>query len=116
MIKEEKKEMTLDDLAIMVANGFNSVNDQFKGVNKRFDKLEKDVAELKTDVSILKTDVSELKTEVSGLRSSINNYLELSDKRYLELKARQNVIAGWVKTIANKTGIKIDLAELEKTV
>jgi len=38
----------------------------------------------------------------------------LSDKRYLELKFRQNVIAKWVKAIGDKTGVVINLADLEK--
>jgi hypothetical protein len=44
------------------------------------------------------------------------NDLLLSDKSYLELKARQNVIANWVKTITDKTGIKIGLEDLEKAI
>ena len=40
--------------------------------------------------------------------------LAISEKRYLELKARQEVIISWVKVIAEKTGVKIDLEELEK--
>ena len=89
------KNITLDDLAVMVAKGFNRVDEQFQGVNQRFDKLE---------------------AEMQGLRSSVNNYLELSDKRYLELKAREKVIVSWVKQIADKTGVKISLEDLEKAV
>ena len=83
-----QKNITLDDLAIMVAKGFQAQNE-------RFDRLE---------------------NEMQALRSSVNNYLELSDKRYLELKAKQNVIVGWVKQIADKTGIPISLEDLEKAV
>lgn len=85
---DNKKNITLDDLAVMVAGGF-------QGINDRMDKFE---------------------TEIQGLRSSVNNYLQLSDKRYLELKARETVIVNWVKTIADKTGIKINLEDLEKAV
>jgi len=80
------KNVTLDDLAVMVAKGFNAVDE-------RFNKLE---------------------GEMQALRSSVNNYLELSDKRYLELKAREKVIVNWVKTIADKTGVQINLEDLEK--
>ena len=97
-----KKEITLDDLAesidslaVMTAKGFESVNGRLDKVEGRIEKLE---------------------TEVQGLRSSVNNYLELSDKRYLELKARQNVIVGWVKEIGDKTGVKINLEDLEKAI
>ena len=105
--KITKKETTLDDLAVMVAEGF-------QGVNGRLDKVEQDVGELKQDVGQLRQGVGELKHEMSALHASVNNYLELSDKRYLELKARQNLIVSWVKTIADKTGVKIDIKELEK--
>jgi len=44
----------------------------------------------------------------------LTSHLELSDKRYLELKNREKLMAKWIKMIADKTGIDIDLAELEK--
>jgi hypothetical protein len=100
----KKKNVTLDDLATAMQAGFKQASDNheslarmvaegFESQNERFDKLE---------------------TEIQGLRSSVNNHLELSDKRYLELKARQNVIVNWVKTIGDKTGVKINLEDLEK--
>lgn len=46
--------------------------------------------------------------------SQLTNHLELSDKRYLELKNRERLLARWIKQIADKTGVGIDLAELEK--
>lgn len=104
-----KKNVTMDDLAVMVATGFNGVNDQFQGVNNRLDKVEGRLGKIEGEIVVLKT-------EMQGLRSSVNNYLELSDKRYLELKARQNVIANWVKQIADKTGVKISLEDLEKAI
>lgn len=100
----KKKNVTLDDLASAMQAGFKQGNDNheslarmvaegFERQNERSDKLE---------------------SEMQALRSSVNNYLELSDKRYLELKARQNVIVNWVKTIGDKTGVKINLEDLEK--
>ena len=107
MDAKEKKEATLetlaesiDNLAIMTAKGFESVDKRFDKVEGRMDKLE--------------TEMQGIKTEMQGLRSSVNNYLELSDKRYLELKAREKVIINWVKIIADKTGVQINLEDLEK--
>ena len=48
------KKMTLEDLALIVNNGF-------KTVNERLDNIEKDVAELKVDVAELKVDVAAIK-------------------------------------------------------
>ena len=100
MDDDKKKEITLDNLASMVANGFTDLGG-------RMDKFEGKMAGLKQEMI-------ELKQQMAALTSSVNNYLALSDKRYLELKARQNLIVSWVKTIADKTGVEIDLQELEK--
>lgn len=62
----------------------------------------------------LGSDIKILKNDVSGLSSKVVMYLELSDKRYLELKNREKLLAKWIKQIADKTGVSIDLAELEK--
>ena len=78
--------MTLDDLAVMVAEGFDDVKGQ----------------------------ISELKNEVGALKSNVNNYLELSEKRYSELKQRDALLAKWLKLVADKTGVPIDVSSLEK--
>lgn len=91
----KEKETTLDDLTVMVVEGFG-------GVNERMDKLEGEMITLRS--------------EMESLRSRVNNYLRLSDERYLELKSREKVIVSWVKIIAEKTGVKINFEELEKIV
>jgi archaellum component FlaC len=120
MDTQNKKNVTLDDLAAAMQAGFKGAKEDneslaamvstgFDGVNQRFDKVEGEIQDLKGEMQ-------GLQNEMQGLRSSVNNYLELSDKRYLELKAREKVIVSWVKTIADKTGIKINLEDLEKAV
>ena len=109
-----KKNVTLDNLALMVAEGFNDQSERFGKLETRMDKLETRMDKLETRMDKLETEMGKLETEMKGLHSSVNNYLELSDKRYLELKFRQNVIAKWVKTIGDKTGVKINLEDLEK--
>lgn len=84
---------SLDDLAAMVAEGFSDIGGRMDRLEGRMDRLE---------------------GEVAALRSSVNNYLKLSDKRYLELKARQDLIVSWIEKIAKKTNVEIDVKELEK--
>ncbi len=98
----KEKETTLDDLAVMVAEGFGGVNERMDKLEGRMDKLEGEMVTLRS--------------EMESLRSSVNNYLRLSDERYLELKSREKVIVSWVKIIAEKTGVKINFEELEKIV
>ena len=52
--------------------------------------------------------------KLDAVDSKLTAYLELSDKRYLELKNREKLLAKWIKLIADKTGVSIDVAELEK--
>ena len=55
-----------------------------------------------------------LQDDIQALSAKVTAHLELSDKRYLELKNREKLLAKWIKQIADKTGVNIDLAELEK--
>ena len=64
--------------------------------------------------SMIDEKLKPLEDKIDVLTMKINSHLELSDKRYLELKGRERLLAKWVKMIADKTGVNIDLAELEK--
>jgi len=90
-----KKTITLDDLAIMVAQGFENAptKHDFLVATKRIEKLEQ---------------------TVGGLKNNVNSYLELSEKRYSELKQRDALLAGWLKPIADKAKVQIDVSQLEK--
>jgi archaellum component FlaC len=61
MNKNKKiKKVTIDDLAVMVAEGFERVDKRFNGVDKRFDKIEEDVFGLKEDVKDIRRDILNL--------------------------------------------------------
>lgn len=68
----------------------------------------------KDDIKRLEKEIKEIKDELKAVSAKLTAHLELSDKRYLELKYKNSVVVKWVKQIADKTGVEIDLAELEK--
>lgn len=111
--------MTLDDLAAMVARGFEDISSRMATKDDLADTEKRIRAEMATkdDITQVRKEMAkmrvELKTEIEGLRNSVNNYLRLSDERYLELKHRQDVIISWVAKIAEKNNVHIDLTELE---
>src|SRR3989338_1298596 len=123
--KTDKKSITLDDLAKQVAEGFAKSEKQYEklvqmtanGFNditsRMATKIELAAMEtsLKTDMANMET---RLKTEIEGLRNSVNNYLVLSDKRYLELKHENEVYAKWFKALAEKVNLDLDFTELKK--
>lgn len=99
---DHNKPMTLDDLAAMVARGFEHTpnKEDFTELTGRMDKLE--------------GKVDTMGHTVEALNSNVKNYLELSEKRYFELKQRDALLAQWLKLIAEKTNVAIDVSQLEK--
>jgi hypothetical protein len=116
-----EKPMTLDDLAAMVADGFADITsrmatkDDIANMATKDDianmATKDDIAQLRTEMLEMKT---ELKAEIEGLRNSVNNYLRLSDERYLELKRQNEIYAKWFKLISEKIGITLDFQEIPK--
>jgi len=92
-LTKEYFDQKFEQMALAVAKGFEAVQ---------------------TDIGKLEKDIADLRREIKALSDKLTRYMELSDKRYLELKHKDAVIAKWVKMIADKTGVDIDLAELEK--
>lgn len=51
MTKRSKKEITVDDLALMVAKGFDSQDKRFDSQDKRFDAQDKAISSLRVETS-----------------------------------------------------------------
>ena len=102
-----KKSMSIDDLAVMVASGFEHVSKDISGMHAS-------ISEIHITISKIETRLSALEHSMAALNSNVNNYLELSEKRYSELKQRDALLAQWLKLIAEKTGVPIDVSQLEK--
>ena len=60
--------------------------------------------------------LNKLEHEMKALNSSVKNYLELSDKRYLELRQTNRLMFKYLKMVAQKAGVSLDLSELEEMV
>ncbi|MDR3642591.1 MAG: hypothetical protein P4L74_03130 [Candidatus Doudnabacteria bacterium] len=109
MDSNNKKSITLDNLAVMVAEGFNNTatKQDLEGLTGRMDKLDGRMDKLDGRMD-------KLEHKMEALNSNVNNYLELSEKRYSELKQRDALLAKWIKIVADKTGVPVDVSQLEK--
>jgi hypothetical protein len=85
-------------------------------VEKRFDKLEGRMGGLEGGMSALDGRMDKLEHSMGALESSVNNYLELSDKRYLELRQINKIIFKYLKIVSEKAKVPLDLSELEGMV
>lgn len=107
-LTSKSKKMTLEALARMVAKGFENTASKEEAATKQdLSNLEKRI-----DAKIEKLERN-LKQEIQSLRNSVNNYLRLSDKRYLEIRNNERVLAKYLKLIILKSKIQIDTRELE---
>ena len=78
-------------------------------VEKRFDKLEGRMGGMEGRMD-------KLEHQMGALNSSVKNYLELSDKRYLELRQTNRIIFKYLKLVVQKTKLPVDLKDLEELV
>lgn len=65
MITEGREET--NDLAIMVANGFERVDKEFGEVRKEFGEVRKEIAEVKKDVAEVKENLATTRMDVLGI-------------------------------------------------
>lgn len=75
MEKDEKVKMTIDDLAVMVAKGFEGV--------------EKDISELKKDVEVFKLETNvhfnNLETDLKSFKKEVNESVEKTKEDIVDL-------------------------------
>ncbi len=102
MVKE--KGITIDELAGMVARGFEDVGQRLDGLVTDVTELKSDVVELKSDVTELKSDVNELKTDVAELQTSV-----------AVLQTDMTRIEGTVNRIDTRTQNQVDAVYADTT-
>ncbi|MEK7162154.1 MAG: hypothetical protein AAB729_05715 [Patescibacteria group bacterium] len=54
--------------------------------------------------------MGKLEHRMGALDSSVKNYLELSDKRYLELRQTNKIIFKYLKLVVQKVKVPVDLS------
>lgn len=84
MIMEKAKKVTIDDLAVMMKNSFDSVDEKFKGIDEKFESVKQDIGKAKQDV-IDYVDKRVGKTE-GNIISKINTLTNILEEK--------NVISG----------------------
>jgi len=83
---ENKKEITLDSLVLMIANRFDEMDEKME---KGFKEVKTDIEILKTDVAVLKTDVAGLKVTVDNIEANLNKKVDKVDHNTLEYRVER---------------------------
>jgi hypothetical protein len=79
---QDKKEITLDDLARITQKGLLSIDEKLENVEKKLDKIE-------TDVSVLKTDVTYIKSTVDNIEANLNKKVDKVDHNTLTYRVEK---------------------------
>lgn len=83
---KEKKETTLDDLALMVGKGFNSMDEKFKNVDKRFESADKRFDKIESRLGKLEKGQEEIKDKLDKKVSNWEHKSLVHRVEDLELK------------------------------
>jgi len=130
--KKKEKEITLDDLALMMGRGFNEVHEKmdkgFAGVDKKFDEVDKrfDEVDEKFDevyknmgkgfanvdmrFDEVHKEISELKESFNTLQIAVDGYAKKADDYFQEmvvLSHKVDRIERWVLQLAEKVGVQL---------
>lgn len=83
MKKDTGKKMTIDDLAVMVAKGFDGVHTEIgefkREVNVRFGEVEKDIKEVKKDITEVKENLASTRRDVLSMGDRFTLKYEFHD-------------------------------------
>lgn len=108
MKKVAHKKMTIDDLAVMVAKGFDGVYEEIAGVKREVAEVKKEVEGIKKDVEGVKKDVEGVKKDVAevkeNLASTRRDVLAMGDK--FTLKYEFHDLASPVSLLEQKRKVK----------
>jgi len=86
--KQIKKEVTIDDLALMVANGFNEVNER---MDNGFKKVKNELGEeIKSSAEEVKSELrKEIKESTGEIKSELNKKVDKIEYNTLEYRVEK---------------------------
>lgn len=98
--QKKKKDVTLNDLALMMGRGFNEVSERFNEVDKRFDDVYEKIEENSVEVK-------EVKTEVNLLKNGIEKFIMFYEKQEQEFTIMKDELRRIKRVLEERLGIKI---------
>lgn len=115
MKQQKKKDITLDDLALMMGKGFNAVDKKFdkvhekmdKGFDEVYEKMGKGFNELDEKIDNVRI---ELKHDFHILQTAVDGYAKKSDTYFQEMVMMAHKVdrmERWILQLAEKAGVQL---------
>lgn len=87
--EKTKKEITIDDLAVMVQNGFLSVEEKIGNLDGKVGRLESKVDNLESSVRKLETEVTTIKDDIKDIKTDMNKKVDVFTHKSLEYRVEK---------------------------
>lgn len=104
MAIKKKKNITLDDLALMMGRGFNEVHEK---MDKGFTEARMEFAEVHEKIDANTADIKYLKSEVNLLKNGIDKFIMFYEKQKREFTIIKDEIRRIKEIMEIKLGVKI---------
>lgn len=108
MAIKKKKNITLDDLALMMGRGFNEVHEK---IDKGFTDVRKEMrigfADVNDRIDVNTADIQYLKSEVNSLKNGIDKFIMFYEKQKQEFTIMKDKIRRIKEILEIKLGVKI---------
>ena len=101
---KKKKEITLDDLALMMGRGFNEVH---KKMDRGFASVDERLAEVNEKIDANTADIKYLKSEVNLLKNGIEKFIMFYEKQEQEFTIMKDEIRRIKEILESKLGVRI---------
>ena len=80
------KNITIDDLALMVSKGFAGMDNRLAGMDKRFDSMDKRFDSIEDRLGNLEKGFEEMKAELFFIRAELSKRVDKFSHKDLELR------------------------------
>lgn len=87
-MENEKEETTIDDLAVMIKNGFDHVDKRFEKIDKRFEKIENKIDNLEATIENQYPDKDYLSDKLGDLAAEIGARIERKKEQDRQFKEK----------------------------
>ena len=120
---KKKKNISLDDLALMMGRGFNEVHEKIGAVDRKIDNARTELGGEIKNVRIglareigsahteLQSEMHELRKDFNNLQTAVDGYAKKADAYFQEmvmLSHKVDRMERWILQIAKKTGVQLE--------
>ena len=105
---KKKKDVTLNDLALIMGRGFNEVHEKMdKGFADVYEKMDRGFSDVYEKIEENSAEIKAVKAEVNLLKNGIEKFIMFYEKQEQEFTIMKDEVRRIKRVLEEKLGIKI---------